>query len=274
VTLHEQAFAKVNLVLHVGPPREDGLHPLCSLLASVDLADDLTVAEAAGAEDEVECPGLPNETLCRQALGALREALPDLPPLAIEIHKRIPVAAGLGGGSADAAAVLRAGNELVGSPLSADRLRELAAAIGSDVPSQVESGHALIGGVGERVEHVDLPPFFLVLAPQRDGLSTREVYAEFDRMGRHRGELSPEPLRRLAGGPLERLAAEVENDLEPAALSLRPELAEVVERLRGAGALAAGISGSGPTVFGMFESPDDAERAAAQLDGAQVVKSR
>ncbi len=274
MTVHERAFAKVNLVLHVGPPREDGLHPLSSLLASVDLADDLTVAEATGGEDEVECPGLPNETLCRRALGALREALPGLPPLAVTIHKRIPVAAGLGGGSADAAAVLRAGNELVGSPLSGDRLRELAATIGSDVPSQVESRHALIGGVGEQVEHVDLPAFSLVLVPQGDGLSTREVYAELDRMGGHRDELSPEPLRRLAGGPLDRLAAEVENDLEPAALSLRPELAKVVERLRGAGALAAGISGSGPTAFGLFESSEEAEQAAAQLDGAQVVESR
>jgi 4-diphosphocytidyl-2-C-methyl-D-erythritol kinase len=274
MTVHERAFAKVNLVLHVGPPREDGLHPLCSLLASVDLADDLTVAEASGGEDEVECPGLPNETLCRQALGALREALPDLPPLAVDIHKRIPVAAGLGGGSADAAAVLRAGNEIAGGPLPPGRLRELAAAIGSDVPSQVESGHALIGGVGERVEHVDLPAFWLVLVPQSDGLPTREVYAELDRMGGHRDDLSPEPLRRLAGGPLDRLAAEVENDLEPAALSLRPELAQIVERLRDAGALAAGISGSGPTVFGMFESPEDATGAAAKLDGAQVVESR
>jgi 4-diphosphocytidyl-2-C-methyl-D-erythritol kinase len=274
MTVHEHAFAKVNLVLHVGPPRHDGLHPLCSLLASVDLADDLTVGEAAGGEDEVHCPGVPNETLCRQALSALREALPDLPPLAIEVHKRIPVAAGLGGGSADAAAVLRAGNEVAGSPLSADRLRQLAASIGSDVPSQVDSGPAIIGGVGERVEHVDLAPFFVVLAPQRDGLSTGEVYSALDRMGRHRSDLSPEPLRRLAAEPLGTLAAGLENDLEPAALSLRPELAEVVEGIRRAGALAAGISGSGPTAFGIFDSAEDAERAAAQLDGAQAVATR
>jgi 4-diphosphocytidyl-2-C-methyl-D-erythritol kinase len=274
MTVRERAFAKVNLVLHVGPPREDGLHPLSSLLASVDLADELTVSAAVGAEDEVDCPGVPDETLCRQALRALREALPELPPLAIAIDKRIPVAAGLGGGSADAAAVLRAGNQLAGGPLSADRLRQLAAAIGSDVPSQVQAGHALIGGVGERVEHIDLPAFCLVLVPQRDGLSTREVYAELDRIGGHRSELSHDRLKPLAEAPLDRLVTEVENDLEPAALSLRPELAQVVERLRGAGALAAGISGSGPTTFGIFESPDDAERAASGIDGARVVESR
>lgn len=274
MTVHERAFAKANLVLHVGPPREDGLHPLCSLLASLDLADELTIAEAAGAEDEVDCPGLPDETLCRHALSALHGALPDLPPLTIAIDKRIPVAAGLGGGSADAAAVLRAGNQLAGGPLTGDRLRELAAAIGSDVPSQVEPGHALIGGVGERVEQVALPEFSLVLVPQRDGLSTREVYAELDRMGAHRRELSPEPLRGLAAAPLERLVTGVENDLEPAALSLRPELAEVVASLRDAGALAAGISGSGPTVFGVFGSADEAERAAGTLDGARAVGLR
>jgi 4-diphosphocytidyl-2-C-methyl-D-erythritol kinase len=274
VTVQERAFAKVNLVLHVGPPREDGLHPLCSLLASLDLADDLTIEEAAGGEDHVDCPGLPDETLCRHALSVLHEALPDLPPLRITIDKRIPVAAGLGGGSADAAAVLRAGNQLAGGPLSAHRLRELAAAIGSDVPSQVEPGHALIGGVGEQVERVGLPTFSLVLVPQRDGLSTREVYAELDRMGGHRRELSAESLRHLASAPLDRLAAEVENDLESAALSLRPELGQVVERLRHAGALAAGISGSGPTLFGVFGSTNEAERAAAEIDGAQAVGSR
>jgi 4-diphosphocytidyl-2-C-methyl-D-erythritol kinase len=274
VTVHERAFAKVNLVLHVGPPRGDGLHPLSSLLASVDLADELMVTRAAGPEDEVECPGLPNETLCRHALAALRAELPDVPPLAVTIDKRIPVAAGLGGGSADAAAVLRAGNELAGSPLPAGRLRQLAATIGSDVPSQVEPGHTLIGGVGEQVEHVGLPAFSLVLVPQRDGLSTREVYAELDRLGDYRERLSPDELRDLATAPLDRLAAAVENDLEPATLSLRPELAPVVEGLRRAGALAAGISGSGPTVFGVFGSTEAAEQAAAGIDGALVVGTR
>ena len=272
--LHELAFAKVNLVLQVGPPREDGLHPMCSLMASLDLADRLTVSEASGAEDVVHCPGVPDETLCRRAAEALHGAVPGLTPLHVSIEKHIPVAAGLGGGSADAAAVLRAGNELAGSLLSVHELRELAAGIGSDVPSQVEPGAALVGGVGERVEPVELPRLAMVVVPQREGLSTPDVYAELDRIGSYRSELAPEELRRIAAGPLDELAAAVDNDLQGAALSLRPELERVLERLHEAGALAAGISGSGPTTFGLFRSPDDAARAAGDLEGALAVRTR
>jgi 4-diphosphocytidyl-2-C-methyl-D-erythritol kinase len=272
--LHELAFAKANLVLQVGPPRRDGLHPMCSLMASLDLADELTISEASGAEDVVHCQGVPDETLCRRAAAVLRGAVDRLPPLDVSIEKHIPVAAGLGGGSADAAAVLRAGNELAGSPLSMHELRELAAGIGSDVPSQVEAGAALVGGVGERVEPVELPRLAMVIAPQRQGLATPDVYAELDRIGSYRAELTPEELRRVATAPLDELAAAVDNDLQAAALSLRPELEHVLERLRQAGALAAGISGSGPTAFGLFRSPADAERAARELEGALAVRTR
>jgi 4-diphosphocytidyl-2-C-methyl-D-erythritol kinase len=272
--LHELAFAKVNLVLQVGPPRGDGLHPMCSLMASLDLADQLTVSEASGAEDVVHCPGVPDETLCRRAAEALHGAVSGLPPLDVSIVKHIPVAAGLGGGSADAAAVLRAGNELAGSPLSMHQLRKLAAGIGSDVPSQLEAGAALVGGVGERVAPVELPRLAMVIVPQRVGLSTPDVYAELDRIGGYRPQLAPEELRHIAAAPLDDLAAAVENDLQAAALSLRPELQHVLERLRAAGALAAGISGSGPTAFGLFRSPEDAERAAYELDGALAVRTR
>jgi 4-diphosphocytidyl-2-C-methyl-D-erythritol kinase len=272
--LHELAFAKANLVLQVGPPRGDGLHPMCSLMVSLDLADQLTVSEASGSEDVVHCPGVPDETLCRRAAAALHGAVAGLPPLDVSVEKHIPVAAGLGGGSADAAAVLRAGNELAGSPLSMQELRELAAGIGSDVPSQVEAGAALVGGVGERVEPVELPRLAMVIVPQRQGLSTPEVYAELDRIGSYRAELTPEELRRIATAPLDELAAAVDNDLQAAALSLRPELERMLERLREAGALAAGISGSGPTAFGLFRSPEDAERAAGKLDGALAVRTR
>jgi 4-diphosphocytidyl-2-C-methyl-D-erythritol kinase len=272
--LHERAFAKVNLVLQVGQPRGDGLHPMCSLMASLDLADQLTISEARGAEDVVHCPGVPDETLCRRAAEALRGAVPGLPPLDVSIEKRIPVAAGLGGGSADAAAVLRAGNELAGSPLSMHELRKLAAGIGSDVPSQLEPGAALVGGVGERVAPVELARLAMVIVPQREGLSTPDVYAELDRIGSYRAQLAPEELRHIAAAPLDELAGAVENDLQAAALSLRPELQHVLERLRAAGALAAGISGSGPTAFGLFRSPEDAERAAYELDGALAVRTR
>jgi 4-diphosphocytidyl-2-C-methyl-D-erythritol kinase len=272
--LNERAFAKVNLVLRVGPPRADGLHSVCSLMASLDLADELAISEGAGPEDVVHCPGVPDETLCARAARVLRAAVPGLPPLEVSIEKHIPVAAGLGGGSADAAAVLRAGNELAGTPLSRDELRELAVGIGSDVPSQVDPGAAVVGGVGDRVEPVELAPLAVVIVPQREGLSTRDVYLELDRIGTHRAELGEDELRGLSDAPLHELAEAVDNDLQTAALSLRPELGGVLERLRGAGALAAGISGSGPTAFGLFGSTEDAQRAAGEFEDGLAVRTR
>ena len=278
--IEERAPAKVNLVLQVGAPREDGLHPLCSLFASLALADLVTV-EPAGSEDAVACPGIEGENLAARALAAFRGAAPqtDLPPLRVTIDKRIPVAAGLGGGSADAAAVLRAANELAGAPFDADALRRLSAALGSDVPSQIEPRHALVAGAGDSVEPVELAPMSLVLVPQREGLSTAAVYAELDRLRaagelRPRDALDPEPLHRLASGSPAEIAAGLENDLEPAALSLRPELERHLAKLSQAGALAARITGSGPTAFGVFDDRDSAAGAARSIPGAILTTTR
>jgi 4-diphosphocytidyl-2-C-methyl-D-erythritol kinase len=189
----------------------------------------------------------------------------------VEIRKRIPVAAGLGGGSADAAATLRAANRRAGDPLTPDELRAVAQPLGSDVPSQVEPRHALVTGTGERVEPVDLPPMALVLVPAAEGLSTTAVYAEADRIGATRGELDPADLHRLAGLPLEQLAPALENDLEAAAVALRPELIRTRETLLRRGALAARVTGSGPTVFGVYRDRASAEAAAAELDDRALV---
>ena len=269
--IRELAPAKVNLVLHVGPRRADGLHELCSLFASLELADGVTVEPAEA--DEVVCPGLAGPNLAQVAIDAFRAAAAtgDLPPLRVAIEKRIPVAAGLGGGSADAAAVLRAANRIAGEPLSGDELRTIGASIGADVPSQVEPRHALVTGAGEHVEPVELPDMALVLVPAQPGLATAEVYAEADRIPSTRPHLEPEAMRALAAAPLAALARAMENDLEAAALSLRPELTRTLAALREAGALAARISGSGPTVFGVFADVPEAEAAAASIDGALVT---
>ena len=271
----ERAFAKVNLVLHVGPRRHDGLHELCSLLASIELADELRISPAAGGRDAVRCPGVEGENLVARALAAFRERTgARLGPLDVEVDKRIPVAAGLGGGSADAAAALRAANELAGGPLDVDGLRAVGAEVGADVAGQIAPGPALVGGAGERVEAVSLPAMWLVLVPSPRGLSTARVYAELDRLGGARRGLDPESLRALAGTPLPALAAAVENDLQRAALSLRPELGAGLRALRGAGALAAALSGSGPTAFGLFPHGDAARRAASSIPGALAVATR
>ncbi len=274
--IEERAPAKVNLVLQVGDVRDDGLHELCSLFASLELADDVTVGLAGTAWDEVTCEGVSGPNLAIRAIAELRAALDGtLPPIAVTIDKRIPVAAGLGGGSADAAAVLRAANRIAGSPLDADTLRVVGARVGADVSSQVDPRHAIVTGAGERVEPVDLPPLALVLVPQDEGLSTANVYREADRVGSTRARLDPDALRELARAPLPQLAAALENDLEPAALSLRPELVRTLRALADAGAVAARITGSGPTAFGVFASHAEAERAAARLSsGALVTATR
>lgn len=270
--IREQAYAKLNLVLHVGPPRADGLHPLCSIFASVDLADTVEIEVArSGGEDCVQCPGVLGANLAEAALTAFRRRVPSLPALRIRIDKRIPVAAGLGGGSADAAAVLRAANRISEQPLSTHALREIATELGSDVPSQIEPGHALVQGIGEIVEPVDLAALGVVLAPQHEGLSTAEVYAQLDRMRGWRGALDPQPLREFVREPD---PSALDNDLQPAAMALRPELAQVLDALRETGPLGTLVSGSGPTCFGLFTDRGQAERAARQVEGAIATELR
>jgi 4-diphosphocytidyl-2-C-methyl-D-erythritol kinase len=184
----------------------------------------------------------------------------------VEIEKRIPVAAGLGGGSADAAALLRLAGDDV------DGVAELAAQLGADVPSQLDPAFALVGGAGGLVE--PLPPpseFAAVLVPAEEGLRTADVYAEADRLGlgRDRDALDAiaAKLRSAAGGggsPLD-YAELLVNDLWEAAVSLRPEIRAALAALEEAGALVALITGSGPTAFGLFEDIAAADRAATAL---------
>ena len=266
----ERAPAKVNLVLRVGPPGDDGMHPLASLFASIELADELTIEEAD--RDEVICPGVEGENLAARALEEFRAAGGDPPPLRVTIEKRIPVAAGLGGGSADAAAVLRTAERI--SPLPEGRLLEVAASLGSDVPSQLRPGHAIVTGTGERVEPVGLPPMAIVLVPSAEGLSTAAVYAELDRLRPQAPPPDPRGLAELAAGAVGELAASLANDLEPAVLSLRPELSDVLAELRDSGALGARITGSGPTAFGVYADRSAAEAAAEGLRDAIVTEVR
>ena len=265
------APAKLNLALLLGPTREDGLHEICSLFAPLSLADELTVSEAPGDADEVICPGMPAPDLTARALGALREAGWARSPLRIQVEKRIPVAAGLGGGSADAAAVLR----LAAEAFEPDRLRSIAAGIGADVPSQIDPRFALVGGAGEDVTPLPEPePYAVVLLPDPQGLSTAAVYAEADRLGcaRPAGELEAARGRLLAAAaagdsPLAYRELLV-NDLAPAAISLRPSIEPALEALRGAGAEVAIVTGSGPTAVGLFADEGAARLAAAELEAA------
>jgi 4-diphosphocytidyl-2-C-methyl-D-erythritol kinase len=272
--VREPAYAKLNLALHVGRPGADGLHPICSIFASLNLADEVHARPGGTTADTIECEGVDEPNLAAAALAAFRAEVPSLPPLHLRIYKRIPVAAGLGGGSADAAAALRIANRIAGGPLDAGRLREIAAMLGSDVPSQVDPGHALVSGTGELVEPIGLPALTVVLVPQAEGLSTAEVYAQFDRMEGWRERLDLDALRALLDSNPATWKAGFENDLQPAALALRPELAAIIDGLRAAGALAAGVSGSGPTCFGLFVDRSVAEATAEAIQGGVVTSMR
>jgi 4-diphosphocytidyl-2-C-methyl-D-erythritol kinase len=264
------APAKLNLCLYLGAVRDDGLHELCSLFEPLALADLLEVSEAE--RDEVICPGVEGENLVARALAALRERGWQSPALRVEIEKRVPVAAGLGGGSADAAAILRlAAGEVEG-------IEELAAELGADVPSQLQPALALVRGAGERVELLPEPAAHAaVLLPGGGGLGTAEVFAEADRLGlgREPAELEEvaSKLRFLAGAGASPLSFPglLVNDLEPAARSLRPEIGDGLDALREAGAALAVLSGSGPTAVGLFDDIAAARAAAAMIDRDDAI---
>lgn len=266
----QTAPAKLNLCLYLGPRRPDGYHELASIFEPLSLHDTLTVTPTE--RDEVICEGVEGENLASQALRLLRSEGWSADPVRIEIEKRIPVAAGLGGGSADAAAVLRLGVGEVDDPAG------LAAVIGADVPSQIHPMVCLVEGIGQKLTSLPEPAeHWVVLLPFAEGLSTAEVFTEADRLGAHR---SMDELREISGrlwavasnavSPLSYPGLLV-NDLESAAISLRPEIGLAKERLATAGARFVGMTGSGPTVFGLSANRGEAEAVGAELGPGAIV---
>lgn len=259
-----RAPAKLNLCLYLGPTRKDGLHELRSIFCPLVLADRIEIG--SDERDEVICDAVEGPNLVAEALTALRELGWRSPPLRIEIDKRIPVAAGLGGGSADAAAVLRlAAGEVRG-------LEQLAGVLGADVISQLDPRFALVGGAGERVESLPAPgEFAVVMVPFDDGLRAGEVYAEADRLGLGRSVAELDEMgERLRGVAVEgasplSYADLLVNDLQAAVMSLRPQVSEALAALRDVGAGTTLVTGSGPTVVGIFEHIVAADRAAGAM---------
>jgi len=276
------APAKVNLGLFLGPKRpSDDRHELVTVMQSISLADELTLeyAPSSVSDDEVICPGVaapPQENLAAAALRAFRTATGwDAPSLRLRILKRIPVAAGLAGGSADAAAALRLAARASGLG-DEELLRELAAELGADVPAQVRPGRWLATGAGERLLGLPdpNPPLGLLVLPLAAELSTARVYAEADRLGAGRGRRELDDRRRQLrralelGAPVPAARELSANDLQRAAISLCPEIAAVLQQTQQAGAEQALLSGSGPTVVGLFSRANAlgrAERAAGEL---------
>jgi 4-diphosphocytidyl-2-C-methyl-D-erythritol kinase len=246
-----KAHAKINLALVVGSLRDDGKHEVVTVLQRLDLTDEITLERS----DRLHVDGFDADTLVRAALESLAAAAEVDPHWRVRIEKRIPVAAGLGGGSSDAAAALLLGNERLPGPLPDARLRELAAALGSDVPFFLAHGPQLGTGDGSTLERIELrQDYAVLLLLPKDAVkeSTAAVYARFDREERfeQRRRYLLDTLR--AGD----LAALPPNDL--ASSPLAPRLIEL-------GAFRADVTGAGPAVYGLFDDAEQAQRAAAAL---------
>ena len=310
--------AKINLQLAVGPLRPDGYHDLVTVFHAISLFDQVSVVPAAtdgvsvsgeGAEQVPEG----NDNLALKAVAALRAEIArrgsgprglaghgpapgDSRGVAITISKRIPVAAGLAGGSADAAAALVACNELWGAGLSQRELREVAAGVGSDVAFAILGGTAVGRGRGERLTRALVPPatYHWVLAFADGQLSTPEVYGTLDRLregaaaaarggaptGAHGAEpaaaepeLSTHLMAALRAGDPRRLGRSLSNDLQAPAISLFPALRKTLAAGREFGALGALVSGSGPTCFFLARGASHATDLAVALSGAGVCRS-
>jgi 4-diphosphocytidyl-2-C-methyl-D-erythritol kinase len=265
--LTTEARAKINLCLYVGPKRGDGRHEVVTLMDTLTLADEVRLEpDAPGvASDEVLCPGVDGPNLAAAALKAFREATRwDGPPVRLEIDKHIPIAGGMGGGSADAAATLRLASEASGI---GDRrqLEDIASTLGADVASQIRGGLVLATGEGSRLRPLALDlPYSVVVLPMDAQLSTADVYAEADRLGlaRETLDLARSLTRMQAALSSETILEHLHNDLQDAARSLCPQIDDALEAVLAAGADHALVSGSGPTVLGVFAESGHAERAA------------
>ncbi len=268
------APAKLNLFLYLGPARDDGLHELVSLFESISLYDRLLLAPSGVPEgaDNVLCPGVEGTNLVTTALRRCREnGLLNGPPVEVRVDKQVPVAAGLGGGSADAAATLRLVAAMYDRKLA--DFADLAFELGADVPSQLRPGPTLVQGAGERLVPVDprclAAQRHYVVVAQREGLSTADVFAQADSLDlprQHLAEDASELVDALTTGmDFDSLCTHVHNDFAPAILALRPELQRVIEALEATGASVATFTGSGPTAFGLFPDDELAQQAAEHL---------
>lgn len=265
--LTERAPAKINVCLLLGPTRpSDGRHELVTVFQALDLHDELTAEDAD--DDEVVCAGIEGENLALTALRAFRAHTGwDGPGQRITITKRIPVAGGMAGGSADAAAALRLARRRSGIGTS-ETLRTIAATLGADVPAQVQPGRWFATGAGERLARVLATPSYGVLVvPVPEPLRTPDVFRKADELALGRDERALRAGRtevRLHAGDLPR--EHCVNELAPAARALCPAIDVALDATRAAGADHVMVSGSGPTVLGFF----DGGRAAAEAAAARI----
>lgn len=277
--------AKVNLQLSVGPLRADGFHELATVFHAVDLYDEVTVREAkddgikltSSGEGEGAIP-LDETNLAHRAARLVADASDVHPAIEIHLRKAIPVAGGMAGGSADAAAALVACDALWGCDLSREVLMELAAQLGSDVPFALQGGTAIGTGRGEHLTSaMTRGTFHWVFALADSGLSTPAVYRECDRL--REGRTVPEPyisdllMQALRAGDAVMLGQALHNDLQEAAISLKPALGQLLEAGEDAGAIGGIVSGSGPTCAFLARDDEHAQDIAVTLSGSGLCRT-
>ncbi|MBT2456106.1 4-(cytidine 5'-diphospho)-2-C-methyl-D-erythritol kinase [Streptomyces sp. ISL-86] len=274
--------AKVNVQLAVGAARPDGFHDLANVFLAVSLYDEVTATPAG--ELTVTCAGpdagqvpLDRTNLAARAAEILAARNGLSPDVHLHIAKNIPVAGGMAGGSADGAAALLACDALWGLNTPVRELLDICAELGSDVPFSLLGGAALGTGRGEILTPVPAGAFHWVFAVADGGLSTPAVFREFDRLAEGwdipAPQASPVLLAALASGDPDALAVTLANDLQPAALSLRPQLAGTLAAGTDAGALAALVSGSGPTTAFLVRDEEAAAKVAAALDASGTCRA-
>jgi 4-diphosphocytidyl-2-C-methyl-D-erythritol kinase len=278
------APAKVNLGLRILGRREDGYHLLESLFVPIDLADRVQIepgdTPSVALQLDGDAPGVPADgsNLALRAARAFLAAAGIEAGLRLVLEKRIPASAGLGGGSSDAAAVLRGLARIYPDAISPEGLRELALGLGADVPFFLDPRPALVTGIGEQIEAISgLPAFPLLLAHPGAPLATADVYRAYDALAASLTPVRTGSTMRWISALREcgdhALAELLENDLEPAAVRLCPRITELREVIEGSGALAVGMSGSGPTVFGIFRDTIAASQARDRLKLAPPART-
>lgn len=272
-----QAQAKINWALDILSRREDGYHEMDMLMQKIALSDEIRFETARWTTLTVNGHLIANagKNLIVRAANLLNEYMGEKRGVRITLSKRIPVRAGLGGGSADCAAALMALNDLWGFKLPAKTLKKLALSLGADVPYCMENDFCRVRGIGEDVQTLEnAPKIPLVVACVSPGLSTQAVFANFDETGDSPLNVPMEKLcGRLTAGDF-RAADEISgNALERAAIRLLPAVADTMERMRACGSLYTRMSGSGSAVFGVFETADKAREAAQKIEGAIATET-
>ncbi len=266
-----RAFAKVNYALEVRGMRPDGYHEISTVMQSISLADEVEIETiAAGFELVVEPEGAGIGPLEENTVYRARRLLGELAgvglPVRVRLRKQIPAGAGLGGGSADAAAMLVGLNELFGLGLSDEELRKIGLKIGADVPFCLSGGTALSEGIGEVLSPLPAPPpHYLVIAKPAAGAETARIYCAYDKQAKG-GNFSASPaVEALRTGDLGSLVQALGNDLAPVTKGLVPEVRELEEEILRAGALGAVMSGTGTAVYGIFGSETEVRVAVDGL---------